>query len=285
MPVFVEDPSAMDAVDVDAVDGYAPDGHAVDGYAVDADAAHGYAPDVEVAHDGYAVDAEVADVDLSDVDLSEIENHRADRNRADRNRADRTGWDSPAEVRRARERDHERGAERARLAEQEREPESAAELAARAEKISLSCLTRKGMSSWELADRLRRAELDDETVLNEVSRLERVGLLDDRELAATLVRTLQERKGLGVSGITAELRRRHVDQDAIDDALTALDGDDERARATEIAIKRAPQLHSLDRATAQRRLGAFLQRKGYSGAVVSAAVSAALEPTRGPRFE
>jgi len=168
--------------------------------------------------------------------------------------------------------------------EDEETPESPEELAARVESISMSALTRKGMSSWEMAEKLRARDLDEEIVLNEVARLERVGLLDDLFLAETLVRTLQDRKGLGRSGITSELRRRHVDPDAIEEALAALDGDDEITRATEIAVKRAPQLRSLDTVTAKRRLGAFLMRKGYSGAAVSAAVSAALEPGKGPRF-
>ncbi|PRY69720.1 regulatory protein [Glaciihabitans tibetensis] len=163
-------------------------------------------------------------------------------------------------------------------------PLSAAEMAARAERVSMSALTRKGMSSWEMAERLRSQDLDAETVANEVARLEGVGLLNDFELAETLVRTLQDRKGLGRSGITAELRRRHVEQSAIDEALEALDSDDETARALEIALKRAPQLRSLDSATAHRRLSAFLMRKGYSGSAISAAVAGALEPGRGPRF-
>jgi regulatory protein len=163
-------------------------------------------------------------------------------------------------------------------------PPSADELAARAERVSMSALTRKGMSSWEMAERLRSQDLDEETVANEVARLEGVGLLDDFDLAETLVRTLQDRKGLGRSGITAELRRRHVDQSAIDEALEAMDSDDEAARALEVAVKRAPQLRSLDSATAHRRLSAFLMRKGYSGSVISAAVAGALEPGKGPRF-
>ena len=163
-------------------------------------------------------------------------------------------------------------------------PPSAAEMAARAERVSMSALTRKGMSSWEMSERLRSQDLDEDTVLTEVARLEGVGLLNDFDLAETLVRTLQDRKGLGRSGITAELRRRHVDQSAIEEALEALDSDDEAARALEIAIKRAPQLRSLDSATAHRRLSAFLMRKGYSGSAISAAVAGALEPGRGPRF-
>ena len=168
------------------------------------------------------------------------------------------------------------------------EPESQAERAARASTISMQALTRKGMSSREMIQRLRSRDIDEETAFAEVARLERVALLDDRELAATLVRTLQERKGLGRAGITAELRRRLVDSVAVEEALGALGGDDELARARDLAVKRAPQLRSLDSVTARRRLSAFLMRKGYSGSVVNSAVTAALEPLNGggggPRF-
>jgi regulatory protein len=168
-------------------------------------------------------------------------------------------------------------------------PETAGERSARAENVSMRALTRKGMSSAEMRALLKSRDLQEADVEYEVARLERVGLLNDYELAETLVRTLQDRKGLGRSAITSELRRRKIDAMAIDEALSALDGDDELTRAREIAIKRAPQLRSLDPETARRRLGAFLMRKGYSGSVVSSAVASALSasaPTsRGPRFQ
>jgi SOS response regulatory protein OraA/RecX len=157
--------------------------------------------------------------------------------------------------------------------------------AARASTISMYALARRGMSSAEMTKLLLSRELGAATVANEVERLERVQLLDDLALAETLVRILQERKGLGRQAIKAELRRRSIDQSAIETALSALDGDDELARATELALKRVPQVRSLDGETARRRLSAFLMRKGYSGGVVSAAVRAALEPqSRTPRF-
>jgi SOS response regulatory protein OraA/RecX len=172
-------------------------------------------------------------------------------------------------------------------------PESEDERSARAANVSMHALTRRGMSSAEMTALLRSRDLTAGDVEEEVGRLERVGLLDDQELASDLVRTMQDRKGLGRSAIMAELRRRRIDGVAIEEALSELDGDDELARATEIAIKRAPQLRILDAETARRRLGAFLMRKGYSGSVVSSAVASALDgnalsanlPTaRGPRF-
>ena len=150
-------------------------------------------------------------------------------------------------------------------------------------KASINALARKGMSSAEMVTLLENREIEPEEVAAEVERLERAGLLDDRVLAEDLVRTLRDRKGLGKSAITAELRRRRVDQTAIEEALESVDVDDELERATEVAVKRAGQLSSYDRATAERRLSAFLQRRGYSGSVVGAAVNAALGPV-GPRF-
>ena len=138
------------------------------------------------------------------------------------------------------------------------------------------------MSSREMRDYLTGRDFDAVDVDDEITRLEGVGLLDDDSLAETLVRTLRDRKGLGRSAITAELRRRHVDADAIEEAMGSGE-DDELERAVAIAIKRAPQLRSLDMTTAKRRLGAFLMRRGYSGSIISQAVTRALEPG-GPTF-
>jgi regulatory protein len=173
----------------------------------------------------------------------------------------------------------------------EAEGESRGERSARASNVSMHALARRGMSSSEMTKLLESRELDADDVQSEVDRLESVGLLDDADLASTLVRSLQQRKGLGRSAISAELRRRRIDATAIEQALEELDGDDELTRAREIAIKRAGQLRSLDPETARRRLGAFLMRRGYSGSIVSSAVASALSPgaggrgTGGPRFE
>jgi regulatory protein len=175
--------------------------------------------------------------------------------------------------------------------EVEPDAETPGERSARAHNVSMYALTRKGLSSAEMTDLLRSRDLEPGDVAFEVTRLEQVGLLNDNELAETLVMQLRERKGLGRSAITSELRRRKLDPSAIEGALADAydsDGDDELTRARAIAIKRAPQLRSLDAETARRRLGAFLMRKGYSGSVVASAVASALAPqarsAEGPRF-
>ncbi|WP_255461299.1 regulatory protein RecX [Glaciihabitans sp. INWT7] len=169
------------------------------------------------------------------------------------------------------------------------DPESAARSGTRrevrAENVSMHALTRRGMSRWELEKTLLSREFDEDVVEAELDRLEGVGLLDDAALAETFVRTQHDRKGLGRGAITAELRRRHVDQEHIDAALEQVDDDDEQERATQLAIKRAGQLSSYDLETAKRRLHGFLSRKGYSSGVVRAAIDEALSPrSSGVRF-
>jgi regulatory protein len=165
-------------------------------------------------------------------------------------------------------------------------PQEIATAGPQAHNIGLHGLTRRNMSVAEMAALLESREIDDEVAAAEIARLEAVGLLDDQALAETLVRTLRERKGLGKSAIASELRRRAIDPAVALDALELVDPDDELNRAIEVANKRAAQLRSHDPVTAKRRLYAYLQRRGYSGQVLSQAVDAALGSGRqtGPRF-
>ena len=105
----------------------------------------------------------------------------------------------------------------------------------RAENVSMHALTRRGMSRWELGEVLLSRDLDVCIVEAELDRLEGVGLIDDAALAETIVRTQHERKGLGRSALVAELRRRRIDQEAIDEALEQLEDGDEEHRAIALA--------------------------------------------------
>src|SRR5690606_20073318 len=86
---------------------------------------------------------------------------------------------------------------------------------ARAERVSMHALARRGVSVAELRVTLLARELPEHIVEHELERLERVGLLDDEALAETLVRTLRERKKLGRTALAAELSRRRIDSTAI----------------------------------------------------------------------
>ncbi|GMA27081.1 RecX family transcriptional regulator [Arenivirga flava] len=174
------------------------------------------------------------------------------------------------------ERDEQRRRQRAERDEQRK--------ARRAENVAMHALTRRGQSVQEMRDLLTARELGADEIEAEIERLLGAGLLDDADLAQNLVRSLTERKKLGRSALLAELRRRKLDPIAIEEAVAELDRDDEDQRCLELARQRARQLNSVDDQTAERRLSAFLQRKGYSGDAIRTSVRTALRDERGVRF-
>ena len=157
-------------------------------------------------------------------------------------------------------------------------PESAGELAKRAENISLYALTRRAVSIREMEKLLKSRDLPDDVVATEIARLEGVNLLNDYDLAADLAERFQRRKGLGSAAVKQELSKRLLDSAAIDAAVAELPGD-QLELATEEARKRLSRLNGLDKETLNRRLYAYLQRRGFRGAEISLAIKAALAET------
>ncbi len=154
-------------------------------------------------------------------------------------------------------------------------PESAGELAKRAENIAMYALTRRTVSIREMEKLLKSRDLPDDVVATEVARLEGVGLLDDYALATDLAERFQRRKGLGASAVKQELGKRLLSPASIDLAVAELPGD-QLELATDEARKRLSRLKGLDKETLNRRLYAYLQRRGFRGAEISNAIKAAL---------
>lgn len=161
---------------------------------------------------------------------------------------------------------------------------------ARAETISMRALGRKGLSRRELIDRLLEHDLRREVAEFEADRLERVGLIDDVELARVLVERLVARKKLGRGALRQELHQRKLDVAAIDQVLADHDAEaDPAALIDALVADRVRRLGALDRATAERRLLGYLQRKGHGGSLAQQAVRRALDSApagrRTPQFE
>ncbi len=142
------------------------------------------------------------------------------------------------------------------------------------EETSLAALSRRSMSRREVERHLAGKGFHEHAIADELDRLETVGLVDDYALAQHLVARLQERGGLTGTAIKTELVKRVVAPGAIAYAMDLVDTGDELARARELAAKRARQYAALDARTAERRLTAFLLRRGFDASTVRAAVAA-----------
>lgn len=135
----------------------------------------------------------------------------------------------------------------------------------RARNVALHALATRGVSKQEIEERLVARDLPDDVVQEQVSTLERQGLIDDVELAANLVDKYVVRQGLGRRGAADKMRQRGISPSVIAGALEGVSNEDESTRLREVAQDRARALRSLAPEVAKRRLVAYLQRRGYSG--------------------
>ncbi len=110
-----------------------------------------------------------------------------------------------------------------------------------------------------------------------LDRFEEVGLVNDRAYAETWVRYRYENRKLSRKAIAMELRRKGVAEHLIEDALEAIDGDDEYRAAQQLAQKKARTLGSVDRQVAYRRIAGYLARRGYSSSLVHEVVAGVLQ--------
>lgn len=154
--------------------------------------------------------------------------------------------------------------------------ETGAERDDRIDRLVVSRLRRSALSVAEVRSVLVEHGLDDVEVEEWIERYERLGYLDDARLAEQLVHSHGVRRGRGSGAIMQELGRRGVDAAIARTVVDELDPETELENARVVASRRARQLTGLDRQTAERRLSAFLARRGYPGDVVREAVSAAL---------
>ena len=207
----------------------------------------------------------------SDEHSDELDEARpADRpDRGERGRYDRRDRERPDDRRAARR--------RARFTVVDDDPdETGPERDERIDRLVVSRLRRSALSVAEVRSVLAEHGLDDVEIEEWIERYERLGYLDDARLAEQLVHVNGTRRGRGSGAILQELSRRGVDAAAARAAVEELDPDVERRNAYAVAERRARQLTGLDRQTAERRLSAFLQRRGYPGGMVREVVTAAL---------
>ncbi len=158
------------------------------------------------------------------------------------------------------------------------------EAEAQARQVVLRQLAMAPRSRAQLEDKLAAKDVEPEVAAAVLDRFEEVGLVDDEAYAEVLVRSQQESRGLSKRGLRHELRKKGVDPDIAENALSAIDGESERARAEELVASRMRRLHGLPKEVQMRRLAGFLARKGYPGdlsyAVIRDAVHNAQEHTR-----
>lgn len=145
----------------------------------------------------------------------------------------------------------------------------------RARNVLLYQLNKSIKSRFQLAQILANREIPEEIAEPLLTRFEEAGLINDENFANAVVSSRQNTRGLSKSAIIRELRTKGVADEIIQQATQELDFETEFATALQITERRLRSMQSLAPEVRQRRLIGFLQRKGYSSAIVFKAINLA----------
>lgn len=126
---------------------------------------------------------------------------------------------------------------------------------------AVALLAMRPRTQQEIADALRKNAYPERTVARVMARLDEAGYINDTDFAEQWAAS-RTNKSMGSRRIRMELRRKGVDGEAIDEALTAIDEDDMLSGALKAARKAASGKDITDPKDRQKILAA-LARRGY----------------------
>ncbi len=142
---------------------------------------------------------------------------------------------------------------------------------------ALAFLTVRPRSVREVRERLAKKGVEPRTVDAVMARLAGWGYVGDEDFARYWVENRGANQPRGKRLLRQELWRKGVERETVDRVLEEAELDESGAALT-LARKRLHQLRALDEPTQRRRLGAFLQRRGYDWPTVKRALDTLFTP-------
>lgn len=131
----------------------------------------------------------------------------------------------------------------------------------KAKNIALNFLTHRKRTAKEITDKLKEKGFEESIVEKTLDYLKNYGLVDDKDYANSFVKDKVKLNKHGPQRIKYDLYRKGISQEIIEEVLMK---DDEYPRALELAKKKMSSYKNDDRDKIYRKLGGFLQRRGYS---------------------
>lgn len=138
---------------------------------------------------------------------------------------------------------------------------------ARAQNIALRFLGYRQRSKKEIVDRLAKEGFDDDIIETCLDYLKEYKLVDDLEFAQSFVEDKINFNNHGPSRIRYDLYRKGIGDEIIDQVLVE-DEESQYRRALDLGKKRIRSYRNDDRNGQYRKLGGYLQRRGFSYGVV-----------------
>jgi len=126
---------------------------------------------------------------------------------------------------------------------------------------ALLLLSYRPRSMEEVRLYLASKQVPEGLIAETVARLAQAGLVDDQAFASYWVENRESFRPRGLAALRQELRRKGVDPEAIEAALSSVD---EESSAYRVARPLALRLGHADRETFRRKLGGYLTRRGFT---------------------
>lgn len=134
---------------------------------------------------------------------------------------------------------------------------------------ALRFLSYRPRSVAEVRRNLLGKDIAESVVEAAIEKLLNFGYLDDHAFAKFWIESRQREKPMGARGLRYELRKKGVADSIINTMLTDLNEDDSAYNAASSRVRR---LRGTDRQTFKKKLGGYLQRRGFSYGTASDAI-------------
>ncbi|NMB07033.1 MAG: recombination regulator RecX [Tissierellia bacterium] len=134
---------------------------------------------------------------------------------------------------------------------------------AKAKDQALRFLSYRQRSEKEIIDKLKKKGFSENTIENTLIYLKKYNLINDLEFAKSFANDKINLNGFGPKRIKYELYKKGISHEIIQKVLEE-DKDNEYERALELGKKKINSYKNDDKYAKYRKLGGFLQRKGYS---------------------
>ncbi len=163
---------------------------------------------------------------------------------------------------------------------QELSPEDLAELQERdaiekAVEQAVNLLSYRPRSTGEIRTRLGEKEFSEAAIEAAITRLNRLGYLDDRQFARFWVEDRLRNRPRGRRALQYELRQKGIADSLINEVLDDLL--DERLAAYEAAEARVRRMRGVSQREFKQKVGAFLQRRGFGYEAANRALESLIE--------
>ena len=137
---------------------------------------------------------------------------------------------------------------------------------------AINYLSFRPRSQEEVRRYLRKKETPPEIIEAVLERLQRLDYLDDRSFASFWVENRERFNPRGSQALRNELRMKGVEREIVEEMVDDEHDDELALRAASRKAALLLQTPEMDFATFRNRLGGFLQRRGFSYAIVARVV-------------